>query len=277
MRRLLFGLVVTATTALMPLAAQADNLEFAQQITQTLNSNRGTQLHGPYNIGVSYNNGTAGLKGTVASDADKAAAVAIVKQIPGVRDVADHLTVAPTLQPAAGTLAPEQVSRSTPSAGSYSTGETSPAAQRVASSFPPARVQAVGATEAQTPASEPTTRTVSVRPLPVAYAQSAPATAPVVAAQAAPVSGAPLPAYVTGQGGAVSPARYDQPHLPCYAWPTYSAYPNYAGVTYPKQYSPTAWPYIGPFYPYPQVPLGWRKVTLEWDDGWWMLDFKNHH
>ena len=30
---------------------------------------------------------------------------------------------------------------------------------------------------------------------------------------------------------------------------------------YPKQYSPTAWPFIGPFYPYPQVPLGWRKVT----------------
>ena len=27
------------------------------------------------------------------------------------------------------------------------------------------------------------------------------------------------------------------------------------------------------FYPYPQVPLGWRKVTLEWDDGWWHLDF----
>ena len=27
-------------------------------------------------------------------------------------------------------------------------------------------------------------------------------------------------------------------------------------------------------YPYPQVPLGWRKVTLEWDDGWWPLDFK---
>ena len=25
--------------------------------------------------------------------------------------------------------------------------------------------------------------------------------------------------------------------------------------------------------PYPQVPLGWRRVTLEWDDGWWHLDF----
>jgi hypothetical protein len=69
---------------------------------------------------------------------------------------------------------------------------------------------------------------------------------------------------------------YDQPHLPNYAWPSYAAYPNYAGVTYPRQYSPTCWPYIGPFYPYPQVPLGWRKVTLEWDDGWWYLDFDQH-
>ena len=44
-----------------------------------------------------------------------------------------------------------------------------------------------------------------------------------------------------------------------------------------KQYSPTAWPYIGPFYPYPQVPLAWRKVSLEWDDGWWFLDFSAHN
>ena len=72
-----------------------------------------------------------------------------------------------------------------------------------------------------------------------------------------------------------APVRYDQPAMPDYAWPSYAAYPNYAAVTYPKQYSPTAWPYIGPFYPYPQVPLGWRKVSLEWDDGWWWLDFKD--
>jgi hypothetical protein len=25
------------------------------------------------------------------------------------------------------------------------------------------------------------------------------------------------------------------------------------------------------------VPLGWRKVTLEWDDGWWFLDFKDRY
>ncbi len=49
--------------------------------------------------------------------------------------------------------------------------------------------------------------------------------------------------------------------------------PNYAAVTYPSQYSASAWPYIGPFYPYPQVPLNWRKVTLEWSDGHWDLNF----
>lgn len=86
--------------------------------------------------------------------------------------------------------------------------------------------------------------------------------------------GAPVPMH-TGGGMGIAPARYDHPQMPTHAWPSYAAYPNYAAVTYPKQYSPTAWPYIGPFYPYPQVPLGWRKVTMEWDDGWWMLDFKN--
>lgn len=71
--------------------------------------------------------------------------------------------------------------------------------------------------------------------------------------------------------------HHDHPNMPAYAWPGYAAHPNYSAVTYPKQYSPSAWPYIGPFYPYPQVPLGWRKVELEWDDGWWFLNFKNRH
>ncbi|MEQ8787320.1 MAG: BON domain-containing protein [Pirellulaceae bacterium] len=84
----------------------------------------------------------------------------------------------------------------------------------------------------------------------------------------------PTPTYVPG-GGNVTPATYDHPSMPNYAWPSYASSPNYAALTYPKQYSPTAWPYIGPFYPYPQVPLGWRKVTLEWDDGWWFLDFND--
>ncbi len=88
--------------------------------------------------------------------------------------------------------------------------------------------------------------------------------------------GQPVP-MMGGHGVGVAPARYDHPQLPGYAWPSYAAHPNYGQVTYPKQYSAQAWPYIGPFYPYPQVPLGWRKVTLEWDDGWWQLDFKDRH
>ncbi len=75
--------------------------------------------------------------------------------------------------------------------------------------------------------------------------------------------------------GSNMPTGGDSANLPAYSWPSYAAHPNYAAVTYPGQYSASAWPYIGPFYPYPQVPLGWRKVTLEWDDGWWWLDFNN--
>jgi len=75
----------------------------------------------------------------------------------------------------------------------------------------------------------------------------------------------------TSIGGA---GAYSNPQLPKHAWPSYAQYPNSAAVSYPKQYSASAWPYIGPFYPYPQVPMGWREVSLEWDDGHWQLDFE---
>lgn len=74
-------------------------------------------------------------------------------------------------------------------------------------------------------------------------------------------------------GGTPSHLAYDLPNLPEYSWPTYASYPNYASLSYPKEYSASAWPYVGPFYPYPQVPLGWRQVQMEWDDGSWNLNF----
>jgi hypothetical protein len=89
--------------------------------------------------------------------------------------------------------------------------------------------------------------------------------------------GAPMPMGGAGVGMPPVPMRGEGPNLPNYAWPSYASYPNYAALQYPTQYSPTAWPYIGPFYPYPQVPLGWRRVSLEWDDGWWWLDFDDRH
>lgn len=87
-----------------------------------------------------------------------------------------------------------------------------------------------------------------------------------------PAPGPRMAGYSHPGPGPVNPV-YNQPNLPDHAWPTYAAYPNSAAVTYPKQYSANAFPYIGPFYPYPQVPLGWRSSTLEWDDGQWQLKF----
>ena len=110
----------------------------------------------------------------------------------------------------------------------------------------------------------------------VAAAPIAPQPARVTQASAmtAPVASAPTQMMATPSG--IAQARYEQPNLPAYAWPSYAAAPNYGQVNYPKQYSASAWPYIGPFYPYPQVPLGWRKVSLEWTDGWWFLDFESN-
>lgn len=120
-------------------------------------------------------------------------------------------------------------------------------------------------------------RMVAHRPIPTQGGPPRPiarvAAMSALSQSAANGQGAPLPANVAAAGGGVQQVMYDHPTMPGYAWPSYASYPNYAALTYPKQYSPTAWPYIGPFYPYPQVPLGWRKVTLEWDDGWWFLDF----
>ena len=70
-------------------------------------------------------------------------------------------------------------------------------------------------------------------------------------------------------GGMPNP-HLQPPPLPPNAWPTYAPYNNYSRVGYPTLYPYEAWPFIGPVYPFPKVPLGWRAVTLRWQDGhWW--------
>lgn len=66
-------------------------------------------------------------------------------------------------------------------------------------------------------------------------------------------------------------ALYDggSPKMPPYAWPTYAPYNNFSRVGYPQEYPWQAFPYIGPFYPFPKVPLGFRAIKLEWEDGHW--------
>ena len=85
--------------------------------------------------------------------------------------------------------------------------------------------------------------------------------------------GGPLP-----EGPAIPGARpRGSPASPNYAWPSYAPHPNFSAVGYPTVYPWQAWPNIGPFYPYPEVPLDWRAVTLRWDDGLWWLDFRKHY
>jgi hypothetical protein len=101
------------------------------------------------------------------------------------------------------------------------------------------------------------TLTAPVAPLPLAP-QGGPPANPIVE---------PAPLGVPGQ---FSPDM-QAPNLPPHAWPTYAPYNNVSRVAYPTAYPYNAFPFIGPYYPFPKVPLGWRKVTLEWDDGHWYL------
>src|SRR5262249_38941748 len=68
----------------------------------------------------------------------------------------------------------------------------------------------------------------------------------------------PAPLGVPGQ---FSP-DVQAPNMPPYAWPTYAPHNNLSRVAYPQAYPYNAFPFIGPYYPFPKVPLGWRKVTL---------------
>ena len=201
-----------------------------------------------FGVDVKSKKGVVQLRGRASSVAQRDAIVDITRRIAGVVEIREAISV-PSDSPNLATL------------------PKPPALQRET-----------------TPAMPASTRTAATRTAPAAKA-AAPATyrgpqgtgVPARAVQysggvtGAPVMGQPVPmAPYSGVAGA---PRYDSPQLPNYAWPGYASHPNYAALTYPQQYSPSAWPYIGPFYPYPQVPLGWRKVSLEWDDGWWFLDF----
>ena len=193
-----------------------------------------------FEIDVSTVDGEVWTRGYVATPEQKQLVLGTIQRTPGVRKVIDDVTVTGNVRRA-------------------SNEEAAPAA--IPSAVPSAMpVVGSGAPRAFAP-SALTNGSMGAVP---------PRAATILPAQGGPMPPVPMqggPSY----GGGVP--RYDQPNMPNYAWPSYAAAPNYAAVTYPKQYSASAWPYIGPFYPYPQVPLGWRKVALEWDDGLWYLDF----
>ncbi len=104
---------------------------------------------------------------------------------------------------------------------------------------------------------------------PANYQEEAPAPPAQAPAAQSEVLAPPAPEWrFTGQ-----PSQYRRPFRPPFAWPFKAPYPNYSAVQYPRILHGCEFPYIGPFYPFPEPPLGWRKVTLTWHDGFWLLKF----
>ncbi len=107
-------------------------------------------------------------------------------------------------------------------------------------------------------------RTQAEMPAPVPPLQGAPPL-PAVPNGGPPLEPAPM-FMAPAPGGYATP-----PAMPPYAWPTYAPYNNFSRVAYPTAYPYNAWPFIGPCYPFPKIPLSWRSVKLEWEDGHWWL------
>jgi hypothetical protein len=259
MRKVILGLAI-ATLAWGPVsrvsAETAGDRAIAQQIAQNMKESGHLK---DYRVGVKYQNGVAWLMGSVTSAEQKEIAEQIARESDGVERVICKLDVKGGR--------PDDAVRT---AGGIQDGGQFQQ-QPVAAPVPQMR-RAPQQNAGNAGAPLPYARTMGPNVQPAGYCP--PGAQPGMGGpggmgMGGPMGAGPVPA-AAGQA-----VNYENPQMPGYAWPSYAAHPNYAALTYPKQYSASAWPYIGPFYPYPQVPLGWRKVTLEWDDGWWFLDFKD--
>lgn len=284
MRRLLLGMAIAATSVLLPAVCQADDHQIAEFIKSRLQveQQRGN-LRG-FNVDMRVDQGTVWFKGHV-SDAEQEQLILSTAQKAGylgVVQVVDDIEIQPASTVQATPVQPTPIASTTvePSeeyyrAASYQ--EPSNYVPPQQTQLPAARnnVYSNGAPLPFAQAGTPGPRGVPAAQVggPMRAPMGQPMGRPMGAPMGAPMgqAGAPMPGPApVGMGG---DAMSSNPNLPGYAWPGYAASPNYAALSYPRQYSPSAWPYIGPFYPYPQVPLGWRKVSLEWDDGWWFIDF----
>ncbi|SFI27859.1 BON domain-containing protein [Planctomicrobium piriforme] len=239
-------------------AAPQSNQAVAQGIADALTS---AGLSG-YDIEIRYKSGVASLIGSVDAKEQAVMAQRATMSVPGVTQVLNRLTVngqpvnipptagAPGYGPAPG-MPPQGMAQGGPQGAV-------PAGYQQGYGAPP---QGYGP--------PPGMPMQGYGPPPGMPPQGA----PIQQAQGMAPGGmqAPMPQY--GNVQQTGHHIYNQPNMPNYAWPTYAPYDNSAAISYPTQYDASAFPYIGPYYPYPQVPLGWRKSTLEWDDGYWSLKF----
>jgi hypothetical protein len=311
--RTTFFVACLALSVLVPsteVAAQsAQDKAIAQEIGSQLKTSG--QLH-DYRIGVKYKDGVAALSGTIANQQQLMTAVRLTQRMDNVSQVVNNLTISGDAQtsgstrqtptkkfatPAAftpaGAQSPRAVRASYQPSGPQNQGQygQQPNPNHLAPRQPMSTQRPMAANRMQGPRRNNMPMPMGGRPpIQLAMAQQ-PMQRPMGAMQAGcncgpggydgggyggdGMMGGPPAAMGYVPGGQSGAVNYDNAQMPGYAWPSYASYPNYAALSYPQQYSPSAWPYIGPFYPYPQVPLGWRKVALEWDDGWWFLDFSD--
>jgi hypothetical protein len=254
-----FGLLVAmASVATAQEVAVSQNQSTANAVAGTLRSSR--NLAG-YRIEIMAREGLVTLRGAFETSAQKAEAIARTRYIKGVRGVVDELRVTSDTavspvryQPGGGMMA----------GGGYAAGPMHGGGQYGNAAGPMNGGIQYGNTAGPMHGGIQYGNTAGPMSGSTSYG-----------AGSAPVyDGSPVPEGPAGMPGASQAA---QPGQPNYAWPSYAPYPNFSAVGYPTAYPWQAWPNIGPFSPYPEVPLDWRAVTLRWDDGIWWLDFKKHY
>ncbi len=286
MRRLFVLTVAVIMVMVGSTVALAGNQEEANRIAKAL-----SQQFPQYNIEVAYRDGNVRLRGEIQSEADRAAISQYVKRIARVRSISDKFTFANNTQNSVA-AAPTQVAIPFGNTDAQN-GLVPISVTAEQENFLP--VSSLRADE-----------DVYVAQVPTNYSDSSSLAVPSIVTDGDVLSSSEVsnfnadtvaqnfvqtngpmpmgtviagdgaqPSYNAPRGQNMGAAQGNQPNLPNYAWPTTADYPNYAQISYPKQYAAGAFPYIGPFYPYPQVPLGWRKVTMEWHDGYWWLDFND--
>jgi hypothetical protein len=203
-----------------------------------------------YRIEIETRNGVVSLTGAVATPAQRAEALARARMVPGVKTVSDHIAVA-------GDRNVRPVRYQSPQAGMYgqNTGMGVGGGEVIYNGPTSMPGQPGGVYSGPTTiTSQPTTMMGGMNGM--------------------GGMGGPMPEGPAGMPGA---SQASQPNLPNYSWPSYAPYPNFSAVGYPTVYPWQAWPNIAAPYPYPEVPLDWRAVTLRWDDGIWWLDFKKNY
>jgi hypothetical protein len=207
------------------------NQRLADTIAEKLNQ---SPLLKNFRVNISVQNGEADLAGTVLTHSQRAAVVQLAQSVPGVTRVNDRIQV----------MLP----------GEVQTAQAAPLQP-----VPPGGLPKVGIDPKAPPGQAP------MVPMPMP-----PGGIPGFGGMPPGPGGVlePLPIHSGNPG---FPSATQPPPMPPYAWPTVAPYNNYSRVAYPSLYPYESFPFIGPFYPFPKVPLGWRSVTLSWEDGHWWL------